>query len=129
MFSLLMENVLLVAILVCMYLGSLLTNTVLGTYHSVADLRERFSKARLLTGLVRGGIVLGGSLMMTIIVSLLPEVLAAFGITADTQLFEGVSIAAIGCLFTTTTAHYLADALKKMSAILNVSKEVEEEIE
>ena len=43
MFSLLIENVMLIAILVCMYLGSLVVNTLLGTYHSIAEIREDFS--------------------------------------------------------------------------------------
>ena len=131
MFSLLIENVLLITILVLMYLGSLAANTVLGTYHSIANLKESFSKEKLISGLVRGGIVLGGALMITVIISLLPEVLAAFGITAEVALFEGISVIAMGGVLASTITRYLGDAVKKLFVILGnktVAPEIKEEV-
>lgn len=118
MFSLLVENVLLITILVFMYLGSLAANTILGTYHSIANLKENFSKDKLTSGIIRGAIVLGGALMITVIISLLPEVLAAFGITAEAALFEGISVIAMGGVLASTIARYLGDAVKKLYVIL-----------
>ena len=132
MFNLLIENVLLITILVLMYLGSLVANTVLGTYHSIANLKENFSKEKLISGLVRGGIVLGGALMITVIISLLPEVLAAFGITAEAALFEGISVIAMGGVLASTITRYLGDAVKKLFVILGnktVAPEIKEEVE
>ena len=42
MFSTLLGNIALITILVLMYLGSLVLNTVLGTYHSISNLKESF---------------------------------------------------------------------------------------
>ena len=120
MFSLLIENVMLIAILVCMYLGSLVVNTLLGTYHSIAEIREDFSKEKLIIGLSRGGIILCGALIITVIISLLPEVLTAFGITANEALFESVSVLAMGGVLTSTIIRYLGDALKKLYLILGL---------
>lgn len=132
MFSLLIENVLLITILVFMYLGSLVANTVLGTYHNIANLKESFSKEKLISGLIRGGIVLGGALMITVIISLLPEVLAAFGITAEAALFEGISVIAMGGVLASTIVRYLGDAVKKLYVILGnktTTPEIKEEVE
>lgn len=132
MFSLLIENVLLITILVFMYLGSLAANTILGTYHNIANLKEGFSKEKLISGLIRGGIVLGGALMITVIISLLPEVLAAFGITAEAALFEGISVIAMGGVLASTIVRYLGDAVKKLYVILGnktTAPEIKEEVE
>lgn len=124
MFDLLIENLVLITILVFMYLGSLGANTLLGTYHSLANLKENFSKERFFSGLIRGGIVLGGALIITAIISLLPEVLAAFGITAEAALFEGISVIAMGGVLASTIVRYLGDATKKLYVILG-SKNVD----
>ena len=118
MFNLLIENLGLITILVFMYLGSLGANTLLGTYPSLANLKENFSKERFFSGLIRGGIVLGGALIITAIISLLPEVLAAFGITAEAALFDGISVIAMGGVLASTIVRYLGDAIKKLYVIL-----------
>ena len=133
MFSLLLENLLLITILVLMYLGSLGVNTILGMYHNIANLRENFSKEKMVSGLIRGGIVLIGALIIAAIISLLPEVLAAFGITAEAALFEGISVIAMGGVLASTVVRYLSDAVKKLYVILGAKKadleENKEEVE
>ena len=123
MFEMLLSNLLLIGILVIMYLGSLALNTLLGTYHSISNLKEHFSKERLISGLIRGGIVLISALGVTILISLLPEVLAIFGIAAEATLIEGISIAAIAGVMGSTILRYLGDALKKFYTILGYNKE------
>ena len=123
MFSMLLGNITLITILVLMYLGSLVLNTVLGTYHSVSNLKESFSKERLIQGAIKGGIVLIGALGLTVLISLLPEVLMAFGIAAETTLIEGLSSAAIAGVMGSTIVRYLCDALKKFYTILGYNKE------
>ena len=123
MFEMLLSNLLLIGILVIMYLGSLALNTLLGTYHSISNLKEHFSKERLVSGLIRGGIVLISALGVTILISLLPEVLAIFGIAAEATLIEGISIAAIAGVMGSTILRYLGDALKKFYTILGYNKE------
>lgn len=123
MFNLLLSNIMLIAILVFMYLGSLVLNTVLGTYHNVSNLKESFSKEKLIEGAVRGGIILACALGITVLISLLPEVLAAFGIAAEASLIEGLSTAAIAGVMGSTILRYLGDALKKFYTILGHNKE------
>lgn len=123
MFSMLLNNLLLICILVLMYLGSLALNTLFGTYHSISNLKENFSKERLISGLIRGGIVLLGALGITVLITLLPEILAVFGIAAEASLIEGISMAAIAGVMGSTILRYLGDALKKFYTILGYSKE------
>ena len=123
MFNVLLGNILLIAMLVFMYLGSLILNTVLGTYHNISNLKESFSKEKLIAGAIRGGIVLVGALGITILISLLPEVLTAFGLAAETTLIEGLSTAAIASVMGSTILRYLGDALKKFYTILGYNKE------
>lgn len=119
MFDILMQNLKLIGILILAYLGSLGINTLLGVYYNLKTLKENFSKEKLLAGLLRGAIVLLGGLAITVIISLLPEILAAFGVTTDTHLFENLSITAMAGILASTITHYLGDALKKFYAILN----------
>lgn len=123
MFNMLLGNITLIAILVLMYLGSLVLNTVLGTYHNISNLKENFSKERMIQGAIKGGVVLVGALGLTLFISLLPEVLAAFGIAAEASLIEGLSSAAIAGVMGTTIVRYLGDALKKFYIILGYNKE------
>ena len=123
MFNVLLGNIVLIAVLVFMYLGSLVLNTILGTYHNISNLKESFSKEKLIAGAIRGGIVLIGALGITILISLLPEVLTAFGIAAEASLIEGLSAAAIAGVMGSTILRYLSDALKKFYTILGYNKE------
>lgn len=123
MFNVLLGNIVLIAVLVFMYLGSLVLNTVLGTYHNISNLKENFSKEKLIAGAIRGGIVLVGALGITVLISLLPEVLTAFGLAAETALIEGLSAAAIAGVMGSTILRYLGDALKKFYTILGYNKE------
>ena len=123
MFETLLSNLLLVFILVIMYLASLATNTILGIYHNISEVKENFSKEKLISGLARGGIVLLGALLIACIISLLPEVLAAFGIATETALFESISVAAMAGVMGSTIVRYLSDAVKKLYAILGVKGE------
>lgn len=125
MFEMLLGNLMLIGILVLMYLGSLALNTLLGTYHSISNLKETFAKEKLISGLIRGGIVLLGSLGITVLISLLPEILAAFGIAAEATLIEGISIAAIAGVMGSTILRYLGDALKKFYTILGYKNKEE----
>lgn len=118
MFNTLLNNLMLVGILVCMYLGSFMLNTILGVYHNVADLKNEFSKEKLVNGLIKGGIALIGALGITVMVSLLPELLAAFGIAADSALLEGISVAGIGGVMASSIIRYIGDAIKKLYTIL-----------
>lgn len=127
MFSILMENLFFIGILVLMYLGSLGANTLLGVYHNLSTVKEDFSKEKFLSGLARGGIVLVGSLLITFIISLLPEVLSGFGISTEAGLFESISVVAMGGVMATTIVRYLGDALKKLYLILGSKNESKEE--
>ena len=47
MFSTLLNNLALISILIIMYLASMLTNTVLGLYNNISNIKESFSKQKL----------------------------------------------------------------------------------
>ena len=127
MFSTLLNNLALVSILVIMYLASMLTNTVLGLYNNISNIRESFSKEKLIAGLTRCGIVLVGSLLITVIISLLPDILKALGVQTDANLFDGISIVAIAGVLSSMIVRYLKDAVSKFYSILyGKSEEIEE---
>ena len=124
MFELLLKNIQLITILILAYLGSLGINTLLGVYYNLNTLKEGFSKEKFIAGLVRGGIVLVGGLAITVIISLLPEILTNFGISTSNELFENLSIVAMAGVLASTIARYLGDALKKFYAILDSHTEI-----
>lgn len=119
MFETLLQNIELISILIFAYLVALGTNTLLGIYYNINALKESFQKEKLFTGLVRGGIILISGLLITTVISLLPEILNLFHITAPENLFENISIIAMATVLTSTIIRYLTDATKKFYAILN----------
>ena len=123
MFNLLLSNLALIGTLVFMYLGSLILNTVLGAYHNINDLKEGFSKEKLIQGAIKGGSILVGALGVTVLISLLPEILVVFGVPAETLLIEELSSVAIAGVMGSTIVRYLGDALKKFYTIIGYNKE------
>lgn len=119
MFDVLLQNLQLIGILILTYLGSLGVNTLLGIYYNLKTVKETFSKQKLLSGLARGGIILLGGVIITAIISLLPVILKGFGISAENQLFENVSVVAMAGVLVSTIVRYLKDALQKFYAILS----------
>ena len=101
-----------------MYLGSMALNTILGLYYNISNLKKDFSKEMLINGLIRAAITLIGALGITALISLLPEVLAAFGITAEASLFEGISTVAMAGVLGSSILRYAKDAITKFYTIL-----------
>ena len=120
MFSTLLNNLALISILIIMYLASMLTNTVLGLYNNISNIKESFSKQKLFSGLIKGGITLAGALAIAAIISLLPDVLLAFGIQSENNILESISIAAMGGVIASAVARYTSDAVKKLYEILGM---------
>lgn len=118
MLNCLLSNLQLIGILILMYVGSLGANTLLGMYNNINNLKESFSKEKLLNGIARGGIVLIGSLVITVIISLLPDVLKALGVQTEANLLDGVSIVAIAGVLASMIVRYLKDAVSKFYSIL-----------
>jgi len=123
MFDVLVQNLQLVGILILTFLGALGVNTLLGVYYNLKTVKEVFSKEKLFSGLFRGGIILVGGLLIAAIISLLPIILKEFGISADNNLFENVSVVAMVSVLVTTIIRYLKDALQKFYAILGLHNE------
>lgn len=128
MFSTLGSNLLLILILTLMYLGSLIANTILGIYNNTSNLKETFSKEKLLNGLLKGLIILIGAMLITVIISLLPEVLTAFGISASSAIVESISVAAMAGVLGSTVMKYAVDAVKKLYTILGAKAEETEDV-
>lgn len=129
MFSTLLNNLALISILVIMYLASMLTNTVLGLYNNISNIRESFSKEKLISGLVKGGITLIGALAIASIISLLPDVLLAFGIQSEDNILESISVAAMGGVIASAVVRYMGDAIKKLYEIIGARMNNETERE
>ena len=120
MFSTLLNNLALISILIIMYLASMLTNTILGLYNNISNIKENFSKQKLFSGLIKGGVTLAGALAIAAIISLLPDVLLAFGVQSENNILESISIAAMGGVIASAVARYTSDAVKKLYEILGM---------
>ena len=129
MFSTLLNNLALISILIIMYLASMLTNTVLGLYNNISNIKESFSKQKLFSGLIKGGITLAGALAIAAIISLLPDVLLAFGIQSESNILESISVAAMGGIIASAVVRYMSDAIKKLYEILGMRMSDETERE
>lgn len=129
MFSTLLNNLALISVLVIMYLASMLTNTILGLYNNISNIRESFSKEKLISGLVKGGITLIGALAIASIISLLPDVLLAFGIQSEGNILESISVAAMGGVIASAVVRYMGDAIKKLYEIIGARMNDETERE
>lgn len=129
MFSTLLNNLALISILIIMYLASMLTNTILGLYNNISNIKESFSKQKLFSGLIKGGITLAGALAIAAIISLLPDVLLAFGIQSESNILESISVAAMGGVIASAVVRYMSDAIKKLYEILGMRMNDETERE
>ena len=129
MFSTLLNNLALISILIIMYLASMLTNTILGLYNNISNIKESFSKQKLFSGLIKGGITLAGALAIAVIISLLPDVLLAFGIQSESSILESISVAAMGGIIASAVVRYMSDAIKKLYEILGMRMNDETERE
>ena len=129
MFSTLLNNLALISILIIMYLASMLTNTILGLYNNISNIKESFSKQKLFSGLIKGGITLAGALAIAVIISLLPDVLLAFGIQSESNILESISIAAMCGVIASAVVRYMSDAIKKLYEILGMRMNDETERE
>lgn len=129
MFSTLVENFKLIGILMAMYLGSFGVNVLLGLYSNIAEAKQNFSKDKFLQGLLRGLIAGVGCLIITTIVSLLPNLVSALGITVEEGALEGISIAAMSGVIISLIFRYIKDALAKFYTILYGNIEVEKQVE
>ena len=123
MFSLLLNNLLLIFVLVIIYLFSFGANTILGIYNNLSNFKEEFSKEKLKTGLIKGAIILLGTLIIVVNISLIPAVLDYLGIVASEAMFESVTIVGIGTMLMSSAAKYLTDAVKKLYTILGIKGE------
>ena len=129
MFSTLLNNLALISILIIIYLASMLTNTVLGLYNNISNIKESFSKQKLFSGLIKGGITLAGALAIAAIISLLPDVLLAFGIQSESNILESISVPAMGGVIASAVVRYMSDAIKKLYEILGMRMNDETERE
>ena len=123
MLTCLLNNLQLMGILIAMYVGAFGANTLLGIYSNLAQAKEQFSKEKLIQGLIRGAIVLIGSLLITVIISLLPDTLTALGISVEEGMLEGISMVAIAGVMVSTILRYLKDAMSKFYGILYKEKD------
>lgn len=129
MFSTLVENFKLIGILMIMYLGSFGVNVLLGLYSNIAEAKQSFSKEKFLQGLLRGLIVGIGCFVVTAIISLLPNLVSAIGITVEDGALEGISITAMSGVILSLIFRYIKDALTKFYTILYGNIEVEDSSE
>lgn len=129
MFSTLVENFKLIGILMVMYLGSFGVNVLLGLYSNIAEAKQSFSKEKFLQGLLRGLIVGIGCFVVTAIISLLPNLVSAIGITVEDGALEGISITAMSGVILSLIFRYIKDALTKFYTILYGNIEIEKSSE
>jgi hypothetical protein len=128
-FSTLVENFKLIGILMVMYLGSFGVNVLLGLYSNIAEAKQSFSKEKFLQGLLRGLIVGIGCFVVTAIISLLPNLVSAIGISVEDGALEGISITAMSGVILSLIFRYIKDALTKFYTILYGNIEVEDAAE
>lgn len=112
-----------------MYLGSFGVNVLLGLYSNIAEAKQSFSKEKFLQGLLRGLIVGIGCFVVTAIISLLPNLVSAIGISVEDGALEGISITAMSGVILSLIFRYIKDALTKFYTILYGNIEVEDATE
>lgn len=121
MFEILINNFKFISILMSMFLGSFICNTLLGLYNNISILKQCFSKERLVEGLIKGALIFISSVIIVTIISLLPEALTAFGFDFDTNILEDVSLIGMASVIISTIVKYLKDAIQKFYQILTDS--------
>lgn len=127
MFDLLLHNLQFIGFLLAMYIFTWGANTVLGIFRSLTAIKETFSWRKLGNGAAKAGIIALATVLLTGVVSLLPSALEAGGITVESTILDGISVAAIATLFITSIVQYAKDAIVKLTSILAGGKNDAEE--
>lgn len=125
MWNFLLQNLQMLCALVIVYLLAFGANTLLGAANTVITPGFVFDKEKLWKGIRKGIVVLIGSLIVTVLISILPTVLEQFNI--DGSYIEGISVVAMALPVLTTSIAYVKDAIAKIFALLNVKATVKEE--
>lgn len=125
MFDFLIYNFKMIGALLLMYIFSFSANTILGMYYNVKNIKEDFSKEKLISGVVKGAIVLVSMALIIVVLSVLPQVVEAFGLTIEEEVFSGISALGMATVMVSVDAYYLKDAIAKLYSILYGKKEEE----
>jgi len=123
-----LENIHLISILFLLYLGSYLAEVIAGIELNVSFLQQKFDLKKMLNSFIRAiatGVVL---LLLTIIISFLPDVLEKANISIMNGMEEVISLLTIVTLLISAIIKYFTDTINKLRTIFNLSEEEEVEL-
>ena len=125
MFDFLICNFKMIGALLLMHILSFGANTILGMYYNIKNVKEDFSKEKLISGIIKGVIILVSMAFIIVVLSVLPQVVEAFGLSVEEDVFSGISALGMATVMVSIDVYYLKDAIAKLYNILYGKKEEE----
>lgn len=113
-----LSNLSLVMVMTVMFVLVWLSNFCFSLYYNLVEIQENFNWKRCYQGALKAGSVLVGLLLVTTVISTLPDILRNTGIDMQENTTELISMAVILVPYASAILYYLVDATKTFKDIL-----------
>ena len=127
MWILVWQNVQLALIFASILTGIIIANILFGLYDNIGQKQEPFEWRRLVKGLLKGLVVIVGTLCLVVCFTLLPQIVEVWQLNIEPDLLEAISVILIFAIYIYAIVQYAKEALGKLRAILGVSDSKETE--
>lgn len=128
MWILVWQNVQLALILATILTGIIVANILFGLYDNIGQRQEPFEWRRLVKGLLKGLVVIVGTLCLVVCCTLLPQIIEVWQLDIEPDLLEAISVILIFAIYIYAIVQYAKTALSKLRNILKVNEPAADEI-
>lgn len=116
------QNVQLALILAAILTGIIVANILFGLYDNIGQKQQPFEWRRLVKGLLKGFVVIVGTMCLVVCFTLLPQIVEIWQLDIDTALLEAISVILIFVIYIYAIVQYAKSALSKLRDILKVEE-------
>lgn len=116
------SNVMVIGALVGMFVLAWLANFCFSLFYNLTEVQENFDKTKCVQGIVKAIAIGLGLVLVTIVISALPQLLVGIGIDIPESVSEFCSMSVILIPFASAIIYYVKDAVSTFINILGINK-------
>lgn len=120
MWLIIWQNVQVALIFMAILAGIIIANILFGLYDNIGQKQEQFEWKRLFKGILKGAVVLAGTLCLVVCSTLLPQIIDIWKLNVDSSILEAISVVAILVIYLYAIVQYAKAAIGKLKDILKV---------
>lgn len=123
MWDIVLQNIQLALILASILTGIIVANILFGLYDNIGQKQEPFEWRRFLKGILKGMVVIVGTLCLVVCFTLLPQIIEIWRLDIKPDFLEAVSVILIFAIYIYAIVQYAKMALAKLQSILGNKSE------